>query len=139
MRWPWIYLLARRSLELADLRLLDSAAKDLELLVLRHQLAVLQRQAGRPKLEPGDRVLLAALSRILPRKRWTSFFVTPATLLRWHRELIADKWTYPHNGPGRPPTPHETMSDHVAKCRVVPRNDVLPDQSTRDGLIHATP
>ncbi|MEU5057434.1 MULTISPECIES: hypothetical protein [unclassified Streptomyces] len=82
MRWSWIYLLARRSLELAGLRLLGSAAKDIELLVLRHQLAVLQRQIGRPKLEPRDRVLLAALSRLLPRDRWGSFFITPATLLR---------------------------------------------------------
>ncbi|MGW1802958.1 helix-turn-helix domain-containing protein, partial [Streptomyces sp. NPDC001984] len=108
MRWSWIYLLTRRSLELAGLRLLGSAAKDVELLVLRHQLAVLQRQVGKPKLEPGDRVLLAALSRLLPRGRWSSFFVTPATLLRWHRELIADRWTYPRKMPGRPPIPAET-------------------------------
>ncbi|MEV6057477.1 helix-turn-helix domain-containing protein [Streptomyces sp. NPDC052107] len=90
------------------LRLLGSAAKDVELLVLRHQVAVLQRQAGQPRLEPGDRVLLAALSRLLPRKRWSSFFVTPATLLRWRRELIADRWTYPHKRLGRPPIPEET-------------------------------
>ncbi|WP_405476090.1 integrase [Streptomyces sp. NBC_00009] len=95
MRWSWIYLLARRSLELAGLRLLGNTAKDVELLVLRHQIAVLQRQVGRPKPEPGDRVLLAALSRLLPRERWSSFFVTPATLLRRHRELIADRWTSP--------------------------------------------
>ncbi|MGW7003400.1 integrase core domain-containing protein [Streptomyces sp. NPDC054933] len=97
-----------RSLELAGLRLLGNAAKEVELLVLRHQLAVLQRQVGRPKLEPGDRVLLAALSRLLPRERWSSFIVTPATLLRWHRELVADAWTYPHKRPGRPPIPEET-------------------------------
>lgn len=107
MRWPWIYLLTRRSLELAGLRLLGSTAKDVELLVLRHQLAVRQRQLGPPKLEPGDRVLLAALSRLLPRDRWSSFFVTPATLLRRHRELVADRWTYPHKRPGRPPIPEE--------------------------------
>ncbi|MGW7002354.1 hypothetical protein ACWGCW_05900 [Streptomyces sp. NPDC054933] len=70
MRWSWIYLLTRRSLELAGLRLPGSAATDVELLVLRHQLAVLQRQIGKPKLGPGDRVLLAALSRLLPRKRF---------------------------------------------------------------------
>ncbi|MFD0503636.1 integrase [Streptomyces chiangmaiensis] len=110
MRWSWIYLLARRSLELAGLRLLGNAAKDVELLVLRHQLAVLQRQVSRPKMEPGDRVLLVALSRLLPRQRWSSFIVTPATLLRWHRELIADKWTYPHKRCGRPPIPEETRS-----------------------------
>ncbi|GGN96110.1 hypothetical protein GCM10011579_097180 [Streptomyces albiflavescens] len=108
MQWSWIYLLTRRSLELAGLRLLGNTAKDGELLVLRHQLAVLQRQLGKPKLEPADRVLLAALSRLLPRQSWSSFFVTPATLLRWHRELIAGKWTYPHKSPGRPPIPEET-------------------------------
>ncbi len=87
---------------------MGNAAKDVELLVLRHQLAVLQRHVGRPKLEPGDRVLLAALSRLLPKKRWSSFIVTPATLLRWHRELVADAWTYPHKRLGRPPIPEET-------------------------------
>ncbi|MFB7669515.1 glycoside hydrolase family 9 protein [Kitasatospora sp. NPDC056138] len=108
MRWSWIHLLTRRSLELVGLRLLGSAAKDVELLVLRHQLAVLRRQLGQPQLEPGDLVLLAALSRLLPRERWSSFFVTPATLLRWHRELIADRWTYPRKRPGRPPIPQQT-------------------------------
>ena len=72
---------------------LSNAAKDVELLVLRHQLAVLQRQVGQPKLQPADRVLLAALSRLLPRQSWSTFFITPATLLRWHRQLIADRWT----------------------------------------------
>ena len=57
---------------------------------------------GRPALEPADRVLLAALSRFLPRCRWNAFFVTPATVLRWHRELIARRWTYSHKRPGRP-------------------------------------
>ncbi|MEU1624985.1 integrase [Streptomyces sp. NPDC020096] len=83
MRWSWVYVLTRRALELAGLRFLNNnAAKDVELLVLRHQLAVLQRHVGRPKLQPADRVLLAALSRLLPRQSWNSFFVTPATLLR---------------------------------------------------------
>ena len=64
---------------------------------------MLRRQVPRPKLEPTDRVVLAALSRLLPRSRWPIFVVTPATLLRWHRQLIARHWTYQHARPGRPP------------------------------------
>jgi hypothetical protein len=58
---------------------------------------------NRPALQPADRVLLAALSRMLPRAHWNAFMVTPATLMRWHRELIARRWTYPRKTPGRPP------------------------------------
>ncbi len=79
------------------------AAKDLELLVLRHQLTVLHRQVPRPRLQPADRALLAAVSRMLPRTRWSCFFVQPETLLRWHRRLVAGAWTYPHRHTGRPP------------------------------------
>jgi hypothetical protein len=66
----------------------DSGAKDLEILVLRHQLMVLRRKAGPPKLRPFERAFLAAACRILSRDRWRSFFVTPQTVLRWHRELV---------------------------------------------------
>jgi hypothetical protein len=62
---------------------------------LRHQLIVLRRQTPRPKLAPADRALLAAISRALPRSRWSCFFVRPETLLRWHRQLVAGAWTYP--------------------------------------------
>jgi putative transposase len=91
----------------AVLRLLVSGrrselAKDVELLVLRHQLAVLGRQERRPKLRPADRALLAALARLLPPRPRHSLMVTPQTLLRWHRELVRRKWTHPRRRPGRP-------------------------------------
>ena len=78
-------------------------ANAVEVIVLRHQVAVRRRQVRRLDLEPADRAVLAGLSRLLPRARWAAFFVTPATLLRWHRNLIARRWTYPTRGPGRPP------------------------------------
>ncbi len=76
--------------------------KDLEILVLRHQLKVLKRKAGRPRLRPMDRLLLAAVPRVLPKERWASFMVKPQTLLRWHRELVRRKWTYRAKRTGRP-------------------------------------
>jgi len=71
-------------------------AKDVEIAVLRHQLMVLRRQLPRPQYSPSDRLLLAALARLLPRERWSALLVTPATVLRWHRELVRRRWTYPH-------------------------------------------
>ena len=97
------YLTLCRSVQLLALLARGDAAKDLEILVLRQQLAVLRRQVPRPKLEPADRALLAAISRALPRSRWSCFLVAPETLRRWHRRLIAGAWTYPRRGPGRPP------------------------------------
>src|SRR5450759_4643193 len=104
--WSLLYLVARTLVHLlgsAGQAGRDDGAKDLEILVLRHQLRVLQRTAGRPQLRPVDRVLLAAASRVIPRDRWVAFLVTPSTL-RWHRELVKRKWTYRRTGrPGRPP------------------------------------
>ncbi len=97
------YLTLCRSIQLLVLLARGDTSKDLEILVLRHQLAVLRRQVARPRLKPADRALLAALSRALPRSRWSSFFVKPDTLLRWHRRLVAGAWTYPHRRTGRPP------------------------------------
>jgi hypothetical protein len=73
-------------------------ADAVEIAVLRHQLAVLHRQVPRPRYTPADRMLLAALAKLLPRERWAVFLVTPATLLRWHRQLIVRRWTYPPTG-----------------------------------------
>jgi putative transposase len=73
-------------------------AKDVEIAVLRHQLAVLRRQVARPRYAPGDRLILASLAKLLPRGHWSIFLVTPSTLLRWHRDLVRRRWTYPSNG-----------------------------------------
>jgi hypothetical protein len=101
-----VYLAVRQILGLAVLTLRADMAKDAELLVLRHENAVLRRHAGRVRYEPGDRVWFAALARLIPRSQWTKAFpVTPATLLAWHRKLAAGKYdTSSRRKPGRPPT-----------------------------------
>jgi putative transposase len=100
------YWILRRLLELGLLALRSEEAKEVEILVLRHQLHILNRQVKRPQLKLHDRALLAAASRVLPRKRWGSLFVRPETVLRWHRALMARRWTYPRRQ-GRPPTATE--------------------------------
>ena len=81
-------------LEFAALRARSKEFQEFEIIVLRHELAILRRTTRRPAITAADRVLLAVASRLLPRSRWPSFFVTPATLLRWHRHLVAKRWTY---------------------------------------------
>jgi hypothetical protein len=100
-----VYLLVRRVLGLAVLAFRGDPAKDAELLVLRHENAVLRRNAGRVRYEPADRMWFAAPTRLLPRRRWTGIFpVTPATLLAWHRKLAAKSYdTSRRRKPGRPP------------------------------------
>ncbi|MBA3736443.1 MAG: transposase [Actinobacteria bacterium] len=97
-----VHLVARRLLRALAGRS-SVAALEVENAVLRHQLAVLRRTVRRPPLERRDRLLLAAASTLLPRERWSVFLVRPQTLLRWHRELVARKWTYRRRSPGRPP------------------------------------
>jgi putative transposase len=92
--WSLCYLEFCCVLRLVLLRPRSSEFKELEIVVLRHQLAVLRRQTPRAELTTTDRLLLAAASRLLPRARWRSFLVTPTTLLRWHRRLVARRWTY---------------------------------------------
>jgi putative transposase len=99
----FLYVLAWRLFELVVLLACRERSKEIEILVLRHELSILRRQVGRPQFAPRDRLLLAALSRMLPRRSWPAFLVTPETLLRWHRRLVAKHWTYPHTRPGRPP------------------------------------
>jgi transposase InsO family protein len=101
--WSFAYLVVRNLFALVWLLARSRRSKELEILVLRHELAILRRRAARPRLTPADRALLAALSRSLARPGWTSFPVKPETLLRWHRQLVARRWTYPHRKPGRPP------------------------------------
>jgi hypothetical protein len=86
----WVVLLAR-----------DSAANGVELLVLRHEVAVLRRQVARPRVDWADRAVLAGLARLLPRRLWGGVFVRPGTLLRWRRDLVRERWAYPSRR-GRP-------------------------------------
>jgi putative transposase len=101
-----VYLLVRRGLGQAILVFRTDLAKDAELLVLRHENAVLRRHASRVRYEPADQVWLAALARLISRNRWAEVFrVTPATLLAWHRRLAGRKHdTSERRNPGRPPT-----------------------------------
>lgn len=94
MLLSFCYLVLRQVLQLTALHARSEEFKDLEILVLRHELAIFRRQRRRPAITPIDRVFLAAASRLLPRARWGAFLITPATLLRWHRRLIAQQWTY---------------------------------------------
>ena len=95
-------------------------SKELEILVLRHELSILRRHTKRPQLQEVDRVLLAALSRALPRQAWSAFSVSPRTLLRWHQRLVARRWTYPRRRPGRPLVDREVEALVVRLARENP-------------------
>jgi putative transposase len=115
------YWSLRRLLELLVLWRRSEREKEIEILLLRHQLRVPERQVARPQLTQANRALLAAFGRVLPRRAWKrSFFVRPATLLRWHRELVARRWTYPRRRPGRPPTSSEVRQLVVRLARENP-------------------
>ena len=118
MLYALLYAIVRPILRLSGI----SSDAEAEVLVLRHELAVLRRQVKRPQLRHRDRLFLAAMSRVLARERWGAFIVTPATLLRWHKELVRRKWTcsptrlglpLAASSTGKEPMPTEIGADEV--------------------------
>jgi len=114
------YVVLRRALQLAALRFRSNEFKELEIIVLRHELAVLQRRSRRPAMTWTDRLFLAAASRLLSRARWRSFIITRATLPRWHRRLMAKRWTYGRRA-GRSPNHREIRALVLRIARDNPR------------------
>jgi putative transposase len=99
-----VYLMLVRVLSWLVLLARSNTAKDAAILTLRHEVAVLRRTNPRPRMSWLDRAVLSALSRLLPPPLRRTRLVSPRTLLRWHQQLVAHRWTYPHRRPGRPPT-----------------------------------
>ncbi len=119
--WAFAYLSVRHVFEFIALLASADAAKEIELLAVRHEVAMLRRHVKRQSFEPADRALLAVLSRLLPRSRWGAFSVTPATLLAWHRRLVARRWTYAHRRRGSPKVNEETAGLVVRLASENPR------------------
>ena len=122
----WLSLLAR-----------SDAAKDVEILTLRHEVAVLRRTNPRPKLSWLDRGLLSALSRLLPVPLRQVRLVSPRTLLRWHAQLVVRRWTYPRRRPGRPPTAPPIRALVLQMARENPRWGCRRVQGELIGLGHS--
>src|SRR5262249_31376770 len=110
----------QRVLQRVSLLFRSTDFMELEIVVLRHELAVLRRQVKRPAFQAADRWFLAAAAHTLPRVRWEAFLVTPDTLLRWHRRLLAKRWTY-GGRPGRPPIDSYVRALIVRLARENPR------------------
>ena len=122
----WLALLAR-----------SDAAKDVEILMLRHEIAVLRRTHDRPTLTWLDRAVLSALSRLLPAPLRRMRVVSPRTLLRWHAQLVARRWTYAHRQPGRPPIAAPIRALVLRMARENPRWGYRRIQGELVGLGHA--
>jgi len=134
------YLVVRRVLQLAAWRFRSNDLKELEIVVLRHELAILRRRTGRPAMTWTDRLLLAAASRLLPRARWRSFIISPGTLLRWHRRLVAKRWTYARRA-GRPPVRREIRALAIRFARDNPRwgyQRIVGELKGLGGVVSAT-
>jgi putative transposase len=112
----------------------DASEREAEILILRHQLAVLKRANPRPRLRRRDRMMITALARVIRRDRWSGFIVTPATILRWHRELVARRWTYRGKRTGRPPLDPELISLIVQMAKANPRWGVVRIKGELQGL-----
>ncbi len=121
----WLVLLAR-----------SDTAKDIEILVLRHEVAVLRRTNPRPTLTWIDCAMLSALSRLLPTPLWRLRLVSPRTLQRWHAQLVARRSTYPHRRPGRPPTAPAIRDLVLQMARENPRWGYRRIQGELVGLGH---
>src|ERR1035437_4897996 len=119
MLFSLLYMVLRAVLRLAPAG--DQRDHEVEILVLRYQVKVLQRKAGRPRLRLRDRLFLAAATRLLPRGRWSCFIVRPATLLAWHRQLVKRKWTCRRRRTGRPPLDEEICRLVVGMAKDNPR------------------
>jgi hypothetical protein len=140
-----IYQMFSNLLSWIVLRTRSDTAKDIEILVLRPQLAVLQRRTPRPRMSWTDRALIAALTRLLPVRRRLGLLITPATVLGWHRRLVARRWTTQPTRPGRPAIsdnhrPHRTLGQ-AAPLRPLPQRTTSDTNTVRRharlrGLLH---
>jgi transposase InsO family protein len=132
-----VYLMLARVLSWLALLARSDAAKDVEILVLRHEIAVLRRHHPRPTLSWVDRALLSALSRLLPTSVRQLRLVSPRTLLRWHAHLVARRWTYPRRQPGRPPVAQPVRALVLRMARENPKWGYRRIQGELVGLGHS--